>query len=121
MGSKNQKVVEKMKQIVVPELKRLYKKLSDDSILQNEKMCKINGLPIHKDKKEKMVEDLVALEEYKIKKLLKERLNAEQNQDEFEGENKDYVMTQMINNALRKPVSSLDIEIPEAVKVYSEA
>ena len=50
-----------MKQIVVPELKRYYKKLQDNKATL-ERECKLSGVPVYKhEKPESMIERLVGV------------------------------------------------------------
>lgn len=75
---KDKKLLEKLKQIVVPELKRYYRRLEENKN-NLERECKLNGLPLNvpNETKEDIILRLIALEEYKIKKILKERLSIE--------------------------------------------
>lgn len=70
----DKKLIDKLKQIVVPELKLYFKKLQDNQ----DKIpieCKLSGVPIYQDDTaEKLIERLVAVQEFKVRKLLKEKL-----------------------------------------------
>jgi hypothetical protein len=93
-SDKDKKLLEKLKQIVVPELKTYFKKLLENP----QKLaieCKLQGLPYsEKEDPERMVERLVAVQEFKIRKHLKERLRQEELYlGEDLSQNKDYLVT----------------------------
>jgi len=91
----------------VPELKTYFRKLLDNKDkLQIE--CKLSGVPIYpSDEAEYIIQRLVAVQEFKVRKLLKDRLRSEEeasnillNQASGESggvvdlsQNKDYQMT----------------------------
>ena len=62
-----------MRQIVVPELKRFYKRLQENASEPGflERECKLSGVPLTASDK---IERLVSIQEYRIRKLLKSKL-----------------------------------------------
>ncbi len=74
----DKKLVDKMKLIVVPELKAYYKRLLDNKDKLSIE-CKLSGVPQYEeDKPESLVQRLVAIQEFKVRKLLKEKLGSEE-------------------------------------------
>lgn len=113
-----------MKQIVVPELREYARKLeaNQDKIPIE---CKLSGVPIHaEDTAGKLIERLVAVQEYKVRRLLKERLSAEDaserllTQGALTGDdlasNREFIATQALIRYLRVPLSELDASLAEA-------
>ena len=52
-------------------MKTYYKKLSQSNLVDILLLCKVNGLVENRKDRESMIQKIVALEEYKIRKTLK--------------------------------------------------
>ena len=64
----------------MPELKNYFKRLNDNSS-KIPIECKLSGVPIYPgDDNETLVQRLVAVQEFKVRKLLKEKLGQEETQ-----------------------------------------
>eukprot|EP00347_Sterkiella_histriomuscorum_P020531 403337449 len=111
---KDKKILDKMKQIVLPELRAYYRRLKETNQSQPgvlERECKLSGVPLSTNTTD-LIERLVALQEYKIRKVLKSKLRSElQTLDEHS--NKDIQMTQYLHQTIRKPLNVLDDTLKE--------